>query len=89
MVLALERELIHKTSLTSLEMLALWVRQEGNRYEQLLIERGFLQEQDRENDLAYFEAAFAWRKTYTDDLELDACTWELTPIERPTDVIGS
>lgn len=72
-----------KNVLTFSEMFATWIHQEGNRYENLLVERGFLREEDRGHVSALYDASCAWRKTYIDDLALEESIWTLRSVEEP------
>ncbi len=68
------------------EMLSTWVTQEGDRYASLLIERGFLRSEDRENPECVREATTTWRKTYIANHDLAHRSWQQTSI-RPQDVL--
>lgn len=73
--------------LSTREALECWVEQEGNRYENLLIERGFLREEDRGDVAATREATREWRQTYIDDLVVENEMWVEETIEHPESVV--
>jgi hypothetical protein len=66
-----EQKAIHTTD----EMLNLWVTQEGNRFREVLIERGFLRQEDAANNDIVSRATHDWRKTYLKGLNLDQASW--------------
>ncbi len=61
--------------LDSAEVLERWVAREGDRYVSLLVERGFIRAEDRENPVIVQAATKEWRKTYVSDLSFETRTW--------------
>lgn len=76
-----------KMTLSTSQVLDAWVRQEGNRYENLLVERGFLRDEDRGDMAATHEATRRWRETYVGDLGIEDAEWSQESIENPGVVV--
>lgn len=70
-------------TMNSAQMLDCWVTQEGNRFENLLVERGYLQEEDRGDLAKIHDAARDWRGTYIEDLGIEDAEWRQEIVTQP------
>lgn len=86
----MERSHKYETSLKQLnsqEVLETWVAQEGDRYTPILIERGFLQEEEKGDPDKVKQASKEWRSTYVADLNFEHRVWKPETVEDITRIL--